>query len=412
MVNILEEWMKEKLNISSKLKKEDIEKKQLENLNNIILHSKKSSFYKEHLKGIDKLDSLEEIKKLPFIDEDDIKNYHNKMVCISQEEIVKISTMYTSGTTGDKKRIYFSDRDIESIVDFFHNGLSQFIKPNTKTLILMPSSVENSIGDLVSKGIERIGGSSIKYGLIDSFEKTYNSLKECDYIIGMPIQVLILGRYMKYYNKSFDIKGILLSADNGSEIIFDEIKKIYNAEVFNHYGITEAGLGAAVQCNFHMRMHPRELDLYFEIIDPVTENILEDGEFGELVFTTLTREAMPIIRYKTGDITRFLKGRCNCNSPFKRMDNIVGRKNELGKFNLKDLDNKFYKLNSLIDYSIKIENEKIRMLCRFFPFDIPKEQEIKNILYELGYNSEDIELNIEIDSEFRNIHKGKRKIYF
>ena len=410
--NKLEEWIRYKLKLDEKLARENIEKKQLENLNKTIKIAKRSSFYREHLKGIEILNSLKDIKDIPFIDELDIKNYHNKMLAVSQEEISKISTMETSGTTGDKKRIYFTDNDLESIIDFFHNGLSQFIKSNTKTLILMPSRVENSIGDLVSKGIDRIGSCSIKYGLLDDFNKDYEKLKYCDYIIGMPIQVLNLGRYLEYKKLDIDIKGILLSADNGSEKTFKEIEEIYNCKVYNHYGITEGGLGVAVECDCHCGMHPRELDIYLEIIDEKTGKMQEDGKYGEVVLTTLTREGMPIIRYRTGDISRFIVGECHCKAPFRRLDNIIGRKEDLKKININELDNKLYVFKSLMDYRLELkDNQKSKMILRFLPINIPSDEDIREILYMFGIDR-DIELIIDIGEEYVNLHGGKRKIYY
>lgn len=409
--NIMEEWVKSKLNIERKLSRQDIEKNQLENINKTIKASKNSSFYRGHLKNIGRLKSLDDIKNIPLINEEDIKKYHNKMVCVSQEEISKISTMFTSGTTGARKRIYFTDEDLEKTIDFFHRGLSQFIEPKTKTLILMPSRIENSIGDLVYKGIRRIDGESIKYGLLDDFELVYKKLKGCQYIIGMPMQVLVLGRYLKFKELDFHIEGILLSADNGGEKIFKEIGNTFNCPVYNHYGLTEGGLGGAVECKYHMGMHPRELDLYFEIIDPDTEEVLPDGNYGEIVLTTLTREGMPIIRYRTGDISRFLLGECFCKSPFKRLDNILGRKVDLEKVNLKELDNYMYEFESLIDYKIEFKDEITKVLCRFFPILLPSDREIRKKLYNFGIEGQ-IDLEIYIDDKFMNIHSGKRKVYF
>ncbi len=405
----LEEWIANKLNINGNLTKSHIENQQLINLNNTLHIAKKSLFYREYLKDIGELKSLDDIVDIPFIDGSHIKKYHNKMVAVSQGDISKIVTMNTSGTTGESKRIYFTDNDLESIIDFFHHGLSQFIKKDTKTLILMPSRVENSIGDLVSKGIERIGGESIKYGLLDDFDNVYNELKNCKYIIGMPMQIFILGRYLKYVNLEYNIEGILLSADNGSRKIFNEIEELYNCKIYNHYGITEGGLGVAVECNHHSGMHPRELDIYLEIIDD-NGKVVKDGEYGEIVLTTLTREAMPIIRYKTGDISRFLIGKCPCNSPFKRLDNIIGRKNDIEKINLNDLDDLLYNFKSLLDYRLELEKYSGRIILQFLPFNTPKEEDIINILNVFNLNN--IEIIIDISEKYKNLHKGKRKIYY
>ena len=79
------------------------------------------------------------------------------------------------------------------------------------------------------------------------------------------------------------------------------LEKELQCEVYNHFGITEAGLGAAIDCPAHFGMHIRENDLLFEVIHPESGEVLPDGRCGELVLTTLTRKGMPLIRYRTGD---------------------------------------------------------------------------------------------------------------
>ena len=78
------------------------------------------------------------------------------------------------------------------------------------------------------------------------------------------------------------------------------LRTVWGGDVYNHYGTTEMGLGGGVECAAHRGYHLREADLYFEIVDPLTGEHVEDGEFGEVVFTTLTREGMPLIRYRMG----------------------------------------------------------------------------------------------------------------
>jgi phenylacetate-coenzyme A ligase PaaK-like adenylate-forming protein len=95
--------------------------------------------------------------------------------------------------------------------------------------------------------------------------------------------------------------------------------------VYEHYGMTEMGLGGAMACEKRDGYHPREADLLFEIIDPCTGEVLPEGEYGEIVFTTLTRQAMPFIRYRTGDFSRWLPGLCGCGSILKRLDKVGDR---------------------------------------------------------------------------------------
>jgi phenylacetate-coenzyme A ligase PaaK-like adenylate-forming protein len=104
------------------------------------------------------------------------------------------------------------------------------------------------------------------------------------------------------------------------------IERAWGCEVFEHYGMTEMGLGGAMACEAHDGYHPREADLLFEIVDPRTGAPLPDGEYGEIVFTTLTRTAMPLVRYRTGDMSRFIPGPCPCGSVLKRLARVADRK--------------------------------------------------------------------------------------
>ena len=92
-----------------------------------------------------------------------------------------------------------------------------------------------------------------------------------------------------------------------------------------HYGMTETGLGGAVSCSSHAGYHIREADLYFEIIDPETGQRQPDGKRGEIVFTTLNRRGMPLIRYRSGDISQILVQKCPCGSIIRRFGNIEDR---------------------------------------------------------------------------------------
>ena len=104
------------------------------------------------------------------------------------------------------------------------------------------------------------------------------------------------------------------------------LQEIWDCAVYNHYGTTEMGLGGGVECAARRGYHLREADLYFEIIDPLTGGILEDERrYGEIVVTTLTRHGMPLIRYRTGDRSRFIPGNCLCGTLLNTLEKVSGR---------------------------------------------------------------------------------------
>ena len=99
------------------------------------------------------------------------------------------------------------------------------------------------------------------------------------------------------------------------------------------------GLGGGVECEAHLGYHLREADLYFEIIDPNTGRLVPAGEYGEVVFSTLTRRGMPLIRYRLGDRCRFLPGRCPCGSGLRLMERVSGRFEGYFSFEWEDIKN-------------------------------------------------------------------------
>jgi phenylacetate-coenzyme A ligase PaaK-like adenylate-forming protein len=152
-----------------------------------------------------------------------------------------------------------------------------------------------------------------------------------------------------------------LSTDYVPRAVVREVGRLWDCDVFEHYGMTEMGLGGGVDCAVHAGYHMREADLYFEIIDPITGGVLPEGEEGEVVVTTLTREGMPLIRYRTGDISCFIPGPCPCGTVLRRMERVAGRKNGRvilcgdHSFTLADLDEAIFSVAKVIDLTAAVD---------------------------------------------------------
>ncbi|MDD3349409.1 MAG: AMP-binding protein [Eubacteriales bacterium] len=333
----LDEWTAKKIAAEGSLfHRSELEAYQYEKVMETLAFAKENSrFYAEKLRGIDLNDilTLSDFSKIPFTTVQELSQEAVNMLCVSMGEIKRIVSLETSGSTGPAKRVYFTEEDQELSIDHFHHGMQLLSDASDTVLILLPCQRPGSVGDLLRIGVERLGAKAIPYGLVDNKEKVLNLMQEkaVTVIVGTPAQVLSLAladeenKSANQKLKGENIRSILLSTDYIPEETVLTLTSLWGCRVFEHYGMTEMGLGCAVSCCNLNGYHPREADLFLEIINPKTGEVLADGEFGEIVFTTLTRKAMPFIRYRTGDFSRFLAEPCPCGSHLKWLDKVGKR---------------------------------------------------------------------------------------
>ena len=212
------------------------------------------------------------------------------------------------------------------------------------------------MGDLLVAGLRRLGAIGIGHGPVQDYQRTLEIMvsKRIDAVVGVPVQVLALARQSK---GEVRLGSVLLSADYVPESITEELQRVWGGEIYTHYGMTEMGFGGGVECEARMGYHMREVDLYFEIVDPQTGAPLEEGESGEVVFTTLTRRGMPLIRYRTGDLSRWVPEICPCGTVLKTMARLkshTDRHVELESrkiITMADLDEALFRISDLLDFS-------------------------------------------------------------
>lgn len=325
-------------------------------------------FYRNLFHGItgSELNSLEDIASLPFTTAEDIQEDDLRFLCVSRDEISRVVTLNTSGTTAQAKRIHFTENDLELTTDLFHHGMKALVSPGERVLILMPGDRYGTVGDLMVTALKRMDVQGIPHGIVLDSGKTITEIadKEVDCLIGIPVQVLGL---IRHGNSAAiprgRIKSVLLSADYVPAAIVREIERAWGCAVFNHYGMTEMGLGAAVDCRALAGYHIREADLLFEIVDPETGTPVPDGSMGEVVVTTLTRHGMPLVRYRTGDLSRFLTEPCPCGTVLKRLEWVRGRLRGSvclgGNFALTvaDLDEALFPLQGLLNFQVEVTGD-------------------------------------------------------
>lgn len=379
--------------------------RQLSLLNETIYWAlQRSAFYKKHLSQVSlPLTQLEDLSSLPFTSADDIRATPLKFVCVSQDAIQRVVTLETSGTTGEPKRVYFTAEDQDLTIDFFGVGMSTLTELAEKVIIFLPGQLPNSVGDLLYKGLARVGRSPIAYGPIkdplDALEKIAEHQPDC--MVGSPTQLLGLARRWKPTLKP--PRTVLLSTDHLPNAITKVLEDTWGCQVFNHYGATEMGLGGGVDCEAHNGYHMREADLYFEIVDPQTGNQLPVGEYGEVVFTTLTRVGMPLIRYRTGDKARFLPGNCDCGSSLRRMETIRGRYSGIIQLQnntiwMPDLDELLFDHPNVLNFTASVGGTPDREVLRIDVKTLhPTDGEV-DLLQKLSrYTKTEIDLKITCD---------------
>jgi len=355
--------------ISSKLGGMTLDEYRLDCIRRTIDHAVlNSSFYRDHLGELksDRIKSMADIAGIPTMSSSDIARNPAAMVCVSQSEISRIITLNTSGTTGNPKRIYFTEDDLELTVEFFMHGMRTLVDKEDRVLILMPGEKVGSVGSVLREALVRIGVFSEVHGVVSDVAGCLEDIKRLNIncLVGIPVQVLELSYEARRLGIN-SIDRVLLSADYVPDSLARNVEENLGCTVYSHYGMTEMGFGGGVECSALEGYHLRETDLYFEILDPESGLPVEDGLLGEVAFTTLNRRGMPLIRYRTGDISRFIEGSCGCGSNMRRLDKVRGRKSEFielapGLFlGLPELDEEIFSIKGVANYKVKLYKGKM-----------------------------------------------------
>lgn len=324
------------------LTRTDIRRIQLERLNALLARERERGGFYSGLPA--HLDALAKLSELPFTTQTELAENAGAMLLCSQSEVQRVISDVTSGTTGIGKRVFYTRADCERTVRLFMAGLGELIFPGSRTLICMPFSGQFGLGELIAEAVRRLGASPIRAGA----QLSYYELSELmraerpDSFVGMPVQLLSLLRVCGRGS----LERALVSADACPEGVISEAEKLLGSRLFPHYGSREMGLGGAVCCPAHEGMHLRENHIIAEIID---ENGRQApvGEYGELVITTIDMDAIPLIRYRTGDLTRILPSPCPCGSELLRLDMV----HRVTGSDMERLDSAIFADKSIADYT-------------------------------------------------------------
>jgi phenylacetate-coenzyme A ligase PaaK-like adenylate-forming protein len=411
----------------SPMSRSGIEDYQAERLRSLVdFCRERSSFYRRTFTdaGVTTIKGLENLTDLPLICEDDLRCHGSQMVCVSQDEVARIITLQSSGTTGNPKRLHFTDADLQQTLDFFYHGMLSLVDPGQTVAILLPGATPDSTGHMLAQALKRMKVSATILGLVDDPVQAARTLHELqpDVLVGFPVQLLAIARMAASLKlQPGPIRSVLLCSDYIPESLGTQLARSLDCEVFSHYGTVETGLGGGVDCGAHCGMHLREADLLFEIIDPMTTTPLAIGQWGEIVVTTITRTGMPLIRYRTGDRGRLLPGPCPCGSHIRRLDRVFGRINQvhtLGNSNgngdqlaLQTLDELLFPLPGLLDFRAVLTTGRGHETLHLHLVSLPGNEDV--LLRQVSQRMATLltklklELVLTIDST-TTIHPGKR----
>lgn len=364
----LENWVRRKIGLDRGpvLTRSAIDRYQLQALNRSLDHARQNSpFYRKHLAGLPQtVTGLERLAEIPFTTAEDIRRDPLALICASQDRIARVVTLETSGTTGTPKRLFFTAADQALTLDFFHHGMATLVGPGQRVLILMPGETPGSVGDLLVRGLSRMQVEGIVHGPVHdpaaAIDQALNEKVDC--LVGIPVQVLAMASHRQGPALAGRIANVLLSTDYVPDAIVARIERVWNCRVFKHYGMTEMGLGGGVECSVRKGYHLREADLLVEIVDPATGLPLADGNAGEVVFTTLTRDGMPLIRYRTGDMAAFRLDSCPCGTVLKTLGTVRARRKSMIRMgrgqtlSIGDLDERLFAIDGVIDYQARMSD--------------------------------------------------------
>ena len=300
----------------------------------------RGAFYAARLREC-KLDitSVGDLERLPFTTAEDLRNWGD-FLCISQGDVQRMVTLHTSGTTGQPKRLAFTDADLARTRDFFAVGMSQLVGAGQRLAVLLPGAERpDGVADLLRQALGAAGVDVLAPPPevhatpspdADPCAEPGKALAQwleqakphC--LVAAPAQLALLLKHFPHRGPE-GLAGILTSAEPLDDALGLALRRAWQCEILDHYGLTETAYGCAVECPAHQGFHVRELDVLIEIVDISGRKILAQGEEGEVVITTLQRQAMPLVRYRTGDVACLLPAPCACGSPLRRLGPVRGR---------------------------------------------------------------------------------------
>ncbi len=277
--------------------------------------------------------SFDDFQKLPFTVKTDLRdNYPDKLRACEKKDVYRIHA--SSGTTGKPTVVVYTRNDVEMWADCVARALTMAGITNNDIVQVSYGYGLFTGGLGAHYGAEKLGAAVVP-------TSSGNTKRQLMLMEDLEVNALCCTpSYALMLSEAFEEKGVdtkklplragVFGAEPWTEGMRSELERRLNIDALNIYGLSEiSGPGVAMECLAKNGMHIAEDNFIAEIINPETGEVLPDGSIGELVFTTITKEGMPLLRYRTRDLTRLITEKCSCGRTHARIDRIMGRSDDM-----------------------------------------------------------------------------------
>jgi len=355
---------------------QDIKKFQEEKLQELLKYLEANSpfyqkLFKENKIQISEIQTLEDLQKIPTTSKNDIQQNNDDFFCVPQNQIVDYST--TSGTLGDPVTFGLSDSDLERLA---YNEAISFVCAGIQKgdVVQMITTIDKRFmaGLAYFLGLRMMGASVVRMGPgIPELQWDSIFRYQPKYLITVPSFLLKMIDYAEKHGIEYKDSSVvgavcigesIKNQDFSDNILSQKIKEKWNIQLYSTYASTEMST-AFTECEFQVGGHQHPELIITEILDD-NENPVKDGESGELTITTLGVEALPLLRFKTGDLVKAHYEPCQCGRNTMRLGPVVGRKQQMIKYKgttlyppaMNDILNDF---DGILCYQIVIQSNEI-----------------------------------------------------
>lgn len=271
---------------------------------------------------------------LPFSEKEDLRNcYPLGVSAVDEREIVRIHS--SSGTTGTPVIIPYTAKDVDDWAEQFRRCYELAGITSEDRIQITPGYGLWTAGIGFQAGAEKLGAMAVPMG-------PGNTEKQLQFMVDLKTTVIgATSSYALLLAEEVERRGMrdqialrkgVIGSERWGKKMRDRVKAGLGIDVYDIYGLTEVyGPGIGISCDAEDGMHYWDDYLYIEIVDPATGEPLPDGEWGEIVITTLVKEGAPLIRFRTHDLSRIIPGECPCGSSFPRIDSLQGRSDDMVK---------------------------------------------------------------------------------